>query len=211
MLNNLEDEEVGVKLLKDLKASINDSNTDSEYGSEFEMFENLKTLKSISADYDEIPETTAVLTDRRESNDLLDFTPIDNKNVIVNKDTNIKMEIMEVINQIQTNIESTILIESVESNDEKEIVDLNLTYEKDESREKVIEKEIIPVQTTTQPTTSTNDDELSVVTMESLNGTNPSGSEHTNSSEEKKEEEVPVVKKKRTYKPRKKKETPPSD
>lgn len=223
MLNSLEDEEIGGKLLKELKASINDSNIDSESGSEFEMFENLKTPRSISADYDEIPETNTdvafqtneILIDKRESNDLLDFSPIENKNNIINDDTNIKMEIIEVMAQIQINIESTVPMDSFENNDGKEIVEVDFTFENNESREKAIEQgneqEIIPVQTISSPSTSTNDDELSVVTMESLNGTNPSGSEHTNSSEEKKEEEVTVVKKKRTYKPRKKKETPPSD
>jgi len=223
MLNNLEDEEIGGKLLKELKASINDSNIDSESGSEFEMFENLKTPRSISADYDEIPKTIAavvyqtneILTDKRESNDLLDFSPIENKGVIINDDTNIKMEIMEVMAQIQTNIELTLPIESFENNEEKEIVEISFTSQENESREKAIEEAIeeatILVQITSSPITSTNDDELSVVTMESINGTNPSGSEHTNSSEEKKEEEVPIVKKKRTYKPRKKKETPPSE
>lgn len=223
MLNKLEDEEIGGNLLKDLKASINDSNIDSESGSEFEMFENLKTPRSISADYDEIPQTTAAivfqkneqLTDKRESNDLLDFSPTENKNNIINDETNIKMEIMEVIAQIQTSIELTLPIESFENNEEKEIVEISFTSEENESREKAIEPGVeettILVQITNSPTTSTNDDELSVVTMESLNGTNPSGSEHTNNSEEKKEEEVTVVKKKRTYKPRKKKETPPSE
>jgi len=219
MLNDLEDEEVGGKLLKDLKASINDSNTESESGSEFEMFENLKTPKSISMDYDEIPETMQnVVTPeieqtivKKESIDLLDFNSIENKTV--KEDANIKMEIMEVLAQMQTNIESLITIETIEDH---QIVESSSTSKNEETREKVIDTEpelllVIPVNT---PTNSSNDDELSVVTMESLNGTNANGSEHTNTSEqtntseEKKIEEV-IVKKKRTYKPRKKKDTPP--
>ena len=196
MINNLQDEEIGNKLLKELKASINDVNTDSETGSEFEMFENLKTPKSISADCDDIPvnEKDATIEyiniENGVSSDLLDFSQVAN----FKEDTNVKMEIMELIAHIQTNVE---LI----SNSEKE-----------ESREKAIELETPFLISTIAPSAkSSNDDDMSVVTMESLNEPNASGSEHTTTSEEKKEEDVVPVKKKRTYKPRKKKETPPSD
>lgn len=223
MLNHLEDDEVGGKLLKDLKASINDSNTESETGSEFEMFENLKTPKSISMDYDEIPETKEEIFEeinkevvKQESVDLLDFSSIESKNF--KEDENVRMEIMEVITQIQTNVESLV---PIENNDEPEIIQSSSNSENNESREKVIKTEVeeateivSPVPTVNTPTNSSNEDDLSVVTMESLNGANVNGSEHTNtseqtnSSEEKKIEQV-VVKKKRTYKPRKKKDTPP--
>lgn len=196
MINNLQDEEIGHKLLKELKASINDVNTDSETGSEFEMFENLKTPKSISADCDDIPvnEKDATIEyiniENGVSSDLLDFSPVAN----FKEGTNVKMEIMELIAHIQTNVE------------------LISNSEKDESREKAIELEAPFLISTIAPSAkSSNDDDMSVVTMESLNEPNASGSEHTTTSEEKKEEDVVPVKKKRTYKPRKKKETPPSD
>jgi len=53
MLNDLQDEEVGKNILKELKASIND-NAESENGSEFEMMDKLKTPRSISQDYEEV-------------------------------------------------------------------------------------------------------------------------------------------------------------
>lgn len=207
MLHSLEDEEVGKKILKELRASINDSNNESESGSEFEMFENLKTPKSISMDYDEIPENgeeeveevPVKALEKKMSVDLLDFSSIVN---VDNDTSNIKIEIMEVMENMQTNIENMV---SSSKNDDNQKEELISSSENDESREKVIT--IIPENAPTNPS---NDDDLSIVTMESLNGANTNSSEHTNSSEEKKEEEVAPVKKKRTYKPRKKKETPPS-
>ena len=214
MLHNLEDEEVGKKILKELRASINDSNNESESGSEFEMFENLKTPKSISMDYDEIPENEneeeqvelgpVQALEKKMSVDLLDFSSIVDAN---NDTTNIKMEIMEVMEQMQTNIENML---PSSNNDEEPNEKTNSTSENEELREKVVKIEEIPIIPESTPINSSNDDELSIVTMESLNGANTNSSEHTNSSEEKKEEEVAPVKKKRTYKPRKKKETPPS-
>jgi hypothetical protein len=190
MLHNLQDEEVGNDILKDLKASINDTNTESEGGSEFEMFDRLPTPNSISVDNEEnmaINQVFQVIQEQEQS--------LENTEQPTN--TNIQMEICEIIEQIQSSIESS--INKVETLDSESI----------ESREKVIETAIETAKVQEEEKTNSdiisqsnfpvNDDEMSVVTMNSSND--------TKESEDKKEEHSQPVKKKRTYKPRKKKET----
>lgn len=186
MLHNLQDEEVGNDILKDLKASINDTNTESEGGSEFEMFDRLPTPNSISVDNEEnmaINQVFQVIQEEEQS--------LENTEQPTN--TNIQMEICEIIEQIQSSIESSINIvetfdsESIESREK--VIETPKVQEEEKPNNDIISQSNFPV----------NDDEMSVVTMNSSND--------TKESEDKKEEHSQPVKKKRTYKPRKKKET----
>jgi hypothetical protein len=205
MLNTLEDEEVGKKLLKELKASINDS-TESETGSEFELFDKLGTPKSISMDYEDNHR------DKSGSRDSLE--PVQE---FVIENANIRIEVTETIEQIQTSLEASVLVEG--SAEVEKVVETPVV-EENESREKVVEVEILQEIANESNEnaiikSSSNYDELSVVTMESTSGgsneNTSNNSENASQNEEKKEEEVAPVKKKRTYKPRKKKETPPEN
>jgi hypothetical protein len=205
MLNTLEDEEVGKKILKELKASIND-NTESETGSEFELFDKLGTPKSISMDYEDNHR------DKSGSRDSLE--PVQE---FVIENANIRIEVTETIEQMQTSLEASA---EVEGSAEVEKVVETPVVEENESREKVVEVEILQEIANESNEnaiikSSSNDDELSVVTMESTSGgsneNTSNNSENASQNEEKKEEEVAPVKKKRTYKPRKKKETPPEN
>jgi hypothetical protein len=200
MLNTLEDEEVGKKILKELKASIND-NTESETGSEFELFDKLGTPKSISMDSED--------NYRIKSGSCDSLEPVQE---FVIENANIRIEVTETIEQMQMSLEASAEVEKVV---ETPVVEEN------ELREKVVEVEILQeiANESNEIVASTkslsNDDELSVVTMESTSGgsneNTSNHSENASQNEEKKEEEVAPVKKKRTYKPRKKKETSPEN
>jgi hypothetical protein len=92
MLNDLQDEEVGKNILKELKASINDNN-ESENGSEFEMIDKLRTPRSISKDYEE---------------NLNNFQSATIKSVSVREtstreDANIILKVQETASQISAN------------------------------------------------------------------------------------------------------------
>jgi len=181
MLHNLQDEEVGSKILKELRASIND-NTESDTGSEFELFDKLCTPKSISMDYEDYQKS------------------VNNVEVCVAKenqvdDANIKIKITEANSQT---------IVAIENNSESS------TLENTNPREKVIEFVDFPSAPNNSPVNlPLNDDELSVLTMNSSNepteSNDPNESTSTNTSDEKNPHDTPSIKKKRTYKPRKKK------
>jgi hypothetical protein len=66
------------------------------------------------------------------------------------------------------------------------------------------------ISSNTKPTS--NDDELSIMTMESISGgSNETSASNLENASNNEEAPVEVIKKKRTYKPRKKKETPPAE
>ena len=187
MLHNLQDEEVGSKILKELRASIND-NTESDTGSEFEMFDKLATPKSISVDYE----------DYQKSDNNIEVCVVEENDV---DDVNIKMKITETNSQT---------IVAIENNSESS------TPENTNSREKVTEFVHFPEAPNNFPMNApSNDDEMSVLTTNSSNEPNepndsndsndPNESTGTNTSDEKKPDDTPAIKKKRTYKPRKKK------
>jgi hypothetical protein len=211
MLNTLEDEEVGRKILKELKASIND-NTESESGSEFELFDKLATPKSISMDCED---NHRVKSGSQDSTELFHDCVIEN--------ANIRIEVTETVKQMQTSLETFEInekIDEVEKESKNIVSEENIVVEEIESREKeksvvVVELPEIANETIAIAKSSSNDDELSVVTMDSTSdGSNENTSnnlENASQNEEKKEEVTVTEKKKRTYKPRKKKETPPSN
>jgi hypothetical protein len=222
MLHSLEDEEVGKEVLKELKASINDVNTDTDGSSDFEMFDRLPTPKSISLDNEEnqinVFVTQREVIKHKEGN-LLDFeNSVENSNEI-NNNTKIRLQVDEVLNDLKSQID---IIDGNNANKEEKKIQIDFIPESDESREKVNEVKFDVTEcepevnlVSESPKSFLNDDELSVVTMESLsagsNENNTSNSENNSQSEEKKEQLPEPAKKKRTYKPRKKKETPQSN
>jgi hypothetical protein len=214
MLHTLEDEEVGKKILKELRASIND-NTESETGSEFELFDKLGTPKSISMDYEDNHRV------KSGSQDSIEEHP-----EILVENANIRIEVTETLEQMQKSLETLEETEKVAENEvvaevyKTVFVEENIVVQENETREE--EKSVVVVdlpeianETIAITKTLSNDDELSVVTMESTSGgsneNNSNNSENTSQMGEKKEEVAAPEKKKRTYKPRKKKETPPSN
>jgi len=181
MLHNLQDEEVGSKILKELRASIND-NTESETGSEFEMFDKLGTPKSISIDYE----------DNQKVVKNIQLCALEEN---ITDDANIKIEITdEKLRITQTNIESIDIIENTPR---------GATPENNDSGEKVLEfVDFSIAPNNSHINLSLNNDDLSVLTMNS--STEPN---EPDISDEKKTDETNEIKKKRIYKPRKKKES----
>jgi len=216
MLHTLEDEEVGKKILKELRASIND-NTESETGSEFELFDKLGTPKSISVDYEDNHRV------KSGSHDSIEEHP-----EILVENANIRIEVTETLEQMQKSLETLEETEKVAENEvvaevyKTVFIEENIVVQENETREDEKTVEIVGLpEVSNEPIAITkalsNDDELSVVTMESTSGgsnennSNSNNSENTSQTGEKKEEVAAPEKKKRTYKPRKKKETPPSN
>jgi hypothetical protein len=213
MLHTLEDEEVGKKILKELRASIND-NTESETGSEFELFDKLGTPKSISMDYEDNHRV------KSGSHDSIEEHP-----EILVENANIRIEVTETLEQMQKSLETLEETEKVAENEvvaenKTVFIEENIVVQENETREDEKTVEIVGLpEVSNEPIaitkTLSNDDELSVVTMESTSGgsneNNSNNSENTSQTGEKKEEVAAPEKKKRTYKPRKKKETPPSN
>lgn len=181
MLHNLQDEEVGSKILKELRASIND-NTESDTGSEFEMFDKLGTPKSISIDYE----------DNQKVVKNIQLCALEEN---ITDDANIKIEITdEKLRITQTNIESIDIIENTPR---------GATPENNDSGEKVLEfVDFSIAPNNSHINLSLNNDDLSVLTMNS--STEPN---EPDISDEKKTDETNEIKKKRIYKPRKKKES----
>jgi hypothetical protein len=104
MLNDLQDEEVGKNILKELKASIND-NAESENGSEFEMIDKLKTSRSISQDYEEVSnkfQSAAV-------SEILHET-------LIKEDLNIILKVQETASQISANEDDLSMVTMDSSN-----------------------------------------------------------------------------------------------
>jgi hypothetical protein len=216
MLHTLEDEEVGKKILKELRASIND-NTESETGSEFELFDKLGTPKSISVDYEDNHRV------KSGSHDSIEEHP-----EILVENANIRIEVTETLEQMQKSLETLEETEKVAENEvvaevyKTVFIEENIVVQENETREDEKTVEIVGLpEVSNEPIAITkalsNDDELSVVTMESTSGgsnennSNSNNSENTSQTGEKKEAVAAPEKKKRTYKPRKKKETPPSN
>lgn len=104
MLNDLQDEEVGKNILKELKASIND-NAESENGSEFEMMDKLKTPRSISQDCEDISnkfQSAAVSEIVHET--------------LIKEDLNIILKVQETASQISANEDDLSMVTMDSSN-----------------------------------------------------------------------------------------------
>ena len=104
MLNDLQDEEVGKNILKELKASIND-NAESENGSEFEMMDKLKTPRSISQDCEDISnkfQSTAISEIVHET--------------LIKEDLNIILKVQETASQISANEDDLSMVTMDSSN-----------------------------------------------------------------------------------------------
>ena len=104
MLNDLQDEEVGKNILKELKASIND-NAESENGSEFEMMDKLKTPRSISQDCEDISNKFQITVVSEIVHETL-----------IKEDLNIILKVQETASQISANEDDLSMVTMDSSN-----------------------------------------------------------------------------------------------